>query len=60
VFTSRSTLLLQVAHPVVGAGVADRYFARGVRPAHTATPLPLRHSPVAARALRSAGRAGGG
>ncbi|WP_329091462.1 hypothetical protein OG979_41250 [Actinomadura citrea] len=44
----------------MGAGVADRYFARGVRLAHTATPPPLRHSPVAARALRSAGRARGG
>ncbi|MEU8309192.1 oxygenase MpaB family protein [Actinomadura sp. NPDC048955] len=35
-------------------------FARGVRLAHTAAPAPLRLSPVAARAVRSAGRARGG
>ncbi|MEV4008032.1 oxygenase MpaB family protein [Actinomadura sp. NPDC049753] len=35
-------------------------FARGARLAHAATPAPLRVSPVAARALRSDGRARGG
>jgi hypothetical protein len=35
-------------------------FARGVRLAGAVTPPPLRHSPVAARAMRRARRAGGG
>ncbi|MGI5202006.1 oxygenase MpaB family protein [Spirillospora sp. CA-108201] len=35
-------------------------FARGVRLAHAATRAPLRHSPVAARAVRSARRGRGG